>query len=42
MLHPVAATIARPSGPWAKPVAATIIRSAVPSPHPMHEPAPPT
>ncbi|MCZ7627136.1 MAG: hypothetical protein M5R38_16440 [Candidatus Methylomirabilis sp.] len=42
MLHPVAATIPTASAPWTNPVAASIIRIAVASPHPMHDPAPPT
>src|SRR5918912_1437292 len=41
VLHPVAAT--RPHwSPYLEPVAAHSIRSAVPSPQPAHEPAPPT
>src|SRR5437764_15014552 len=40
VLHPVAATIPHCS-PYLLPVAAHIIRSAVPSPHPAHDPAPP-
>src|SRR4029079_5598936 len=40
VLHPVAATMPHWS-PYFRPVAAHIIRSAVPSPQPAQEPAPP-
>ena len=41
VLQPVAATMPHWS-PYFAPVAAHIIRSAVPSPQPAHDPAPPT
>src|SRR5579872_4215465 len=40
-LQPVEATMPMFSAPYTKPVAASIRRSAVASPQPMHEPAPP-
>src|SRR5215471_4967286 len=42
VLQPVAATMPTFSRPYTNPVAASIMRSAVASPQPMHEPAPPT